>query len=400
MRLKLFLYSVSLLIFFICCTERHAYAASYSHKLGEISTKYEYNVTSANCVGFNVSQGFSQQVSANITLKYINGSYRYDVYLNYNLPDDGSSWEVTGSAFISAFVTAFTDSGRYIGTYSYYANLLIDTPGSYSGYSPKTATDAANTAKTAAEAAKASADIAAAAANYIRNSMLSVSGGIVQDASGTVLTAARAARDNAANAKTSLSVSGGIVQDASGTVLTAARAARDNAANAKTSADTAASRVWDSAEGKSAATLAKEAKNNTYKDGRTAAHWAANAALNSWYDPESKGVAQVAAEARDKANTAVQNTPVIISKVQGQGGTTCTTGTTFTASVAITPGSGISYSVTYTSKPAGSNPGYSVSGNNITFNNLTVAGAYAVTITATNTATGGSAQTGFTFFKL
>ena len=368
MRLKLFLYSVSLLIFFICCTERHAYAASYSHKLGEISTKYEYNVTSANCVGFNVSQGFSQQVSANITLKYINGSYRYDVYLNYNLPDDGSSWEVTGSAFISAFVTAFTDSGRYIGTYSYYANLLIDTPGSYSGYSPKTATDAANTAKTAAEAAKASADIAAAAANYIRNSMLSVSGGIVQDASGTV--------------------------------LTAARAARDNAANAKTSADTAASRVWDSAEGKSAATLAKEAKNNTYKDGRTAAHWAANAALNSWYDPESKGVAQVAAEARDKANTAVQNTPVIISKVQGQGGTTCTTGTTFTASVAITPGSGISYSVTYTSKPAGSNPGYSVSGNNITFNNLTVAGAYAVTITATNTATGGSAQTGFTFFKL
>ncbi|WP_041282925.1 hypothetical protein [Desulfofundulus kuznetsovii] len=71
-----------------------------------------------------------------------------------------------------------------------------------------------------------------------------------------------------------------------------------NAANAKTSADTAAARVWDSVESKSAAQLAKEARDK------------ANQALI--------------------AITNLQNSmaPMIL-KISGYNGATCTTGSTF-----------------------------------------------------------------------
>jgi len=58
----------------------------------------------------------------------------------------------------------------------------------------------ASSAYTAASNASSYASGALTAANYIRNTMLSTAGGIVQDGSGTVLAAARSANTSAGNA--------------------------------------------------------------------------------------------------------------------------------------------------------------------------------------------------------
>lgn len=90
--------------------------------------------------------------------------------------------------------------------------------------------------------------------------------------------------------------------------------------------------VWDSAEGKSAATLAKEARNK-----------ASTAASRVWDATESKSAATLAKEARDKANqalTEINNVKGIVNniqasvgpqilKVSGRNNATCTRTTSF-----------------------------------------------------------------------
>ncbi len=92
------------------------------------------------------------------------------------------------------------------------------------------------------------------------------------------------------------------------------------------------------------------------------------------------------------ATAATSNIVPVISSVTGQGGATCTTGTTFTANVAVSPSSSITYTVTGV-------PGYSASGNSITFTGLS-SGAYTAVITATYTPTGKTCSYPFTFFKI
>lgn len=105
-----------------------------------------------------------------------------------------------------------------------------------------------------------------------------------------------------------------------------------DATYAMISAELAAERAWDTSESKSAATLAKEARN------------AANSAVsNTWDSSESKSAATLAKEARDKANQAlteinnVKNTvnniqmsvgPQIL-RVSGRNSATCTKTSSF-----------------------------------------------------------------------
>jgi hypothetical protein len=96
--------------------------------------------------------------------------------------------------------------------------------------------------------------------------------------------------------------------------------------------------------------------------------------------------------ANQAATAATSNIIPVISSVVGQNGATCTTGTTFTANVAVSPSSSITYTVTGV-------PGYSASGNSITFTGLS-SGAYTAIITATYTPTGKTCTYPFTFFKI
>jgi hypothetical protein len=98
------------------------------------------------------------------------------------------------------------------------------------------------------------------------------------------------------------------------------------------------------------------------------------------------------------AMAASNNIAPAISTILGQGGATCTAGSTFTANIAVSPSSSVTYTAVI-SGPGGS-PGYTTSGNQITINTLTVSGAYTVTVTATYTPTGKACTYPFIFFKI
>jgi hypothetical protein len=163
-----------------------------------------------------------------------------------------------------------------------------------------------------------------------------------------------------------------------------------DAAN-QTTAQTAATQATNAASSASAAATnasnAYTAANNANANASTAATQATTAASNTTYGGQS-----AAYWANQAATAATSNIIPVISGVIGQNGATCTTGTTFTANVAVSPGSSIAYTVTGV-------PGYSASGNSITLTGLS-SGAYTATITATYTPTGKSCTYPFTFFKI
>ncbi|MDD4406364.1 MAG: hypothetical protein PHO36_16570, partial [Parabacteroides sp.] len=179
-----------------------------------------YHLTINQCIGYNITHNFSRSLEYSIASNY----------LYVTLPDDGSNW------FISVVLEYDTSEDGRIGS-GFQTN--VTTPGTFTGPSIKSATDAANNAasyastaatqataaNTAAQGAKTSADNAASYAsaantnaanassyaqsantntNTIINSYLSTANGIIQDASGTVLVAARGAKTSADNANSIL----------------------------------------------------------------------------------------------------------------------------------------------------------------------------------------------------
>ena len=183
--------------------------------------------------------------------------------------------------------------------------------------------------------------------------------------------------------------------NAANTAASNAATAATNAQNAYNAANTAASNASSaSSYASAAASSAASAANNTVYNSQSAAYWAntantnaSSAANNTTYSGNS--AAYWAYQANQSAASAV--VPAI-SSVTGQNGATCTTGSTFTANVAVSPASNISYTV------AGV-PGYAVSGNSITFTGLS-SGVYTASITATYTPSGKTAQRTFIFFKI
>lgn len=115
-------------------------------------------------------------------------------------------------------------------------------------------------------------------------------------------------------------------------------------------------------------TAARNAANNTWYNGQSAAYWAYLAAQNA--------------------------SPPTITKVQGQNGATCTAGSTFTVVISTAPSSGVQYRVTCGSFDSGW-----VSSNTITITSGIVSGANTATVQVKNAA-GAVAQTTFTFFKV
>ena len=95
--------------------------------------------------------------------------------------------------------------------------------------------------------------------------------------------------------------------------------AANAAIQARDAANAANSNAWSAYNAaNSAKASADSAAANTWRDGRSAAHWAEDAANNSWYGPEGKSVSQVAVEARDKAAqtlSAVNNLQTTVNNI-------------------------------------------------------------------------------------
>ena len=105
-------------------------------------------------------------------------------------------------------------------------------------------------------------------------------------------------------------------------------------------------------------------------------------------------------EPRPQQPLATTCLPVISKTSPGLGGATCTTGTTFTANVNVSPGSSITYTLNSITGSGGFTNTFGSSGNTVTISNLTVSGAYTVSFTATYTPSGKTAQGSFMFFKI
>lgn len=155
-----------------------------------------------------------------------------------------------------------------------------------------------------------------------------------------------------------------------GDLYSAADAARTAAVDAKNAANTAASRVWDSTEGKSAATLAKEARDK------------ANQAIT-----EINNVKSV-------VNNIQASIGPQILKISGLNGATCTRTTTFT--VVVQASGATQYRVKLDSGSWGS---WTAIGTPATISGISTTGAHTVYVEVQN-ASGATASGQMTFFKI
>ncbi|NPV89609.1 MAG: hypothetical protein HPY50_02380 [Firmicutes bacterium] len=139
------------------------------------------------------------------------------------------------------------------------------------------------------------------------------------------------------------------------------------------------------------------ADQNTVELARQAAVNASVSAQNAYTavydDVADKSVIDYVKAIEQKVNNASSN--VSITKVQGQGGATCTSTSSFTAVVSVSPETGATLTATCTGP---SSPSVVVSGNKVTFSGLNSPGAYTATIRATIGTTTSSYS--HTFFRI
>lgn len=172
-----------------------ARAASYSIYIGEGYAgygRYSYSTAAINVAGFNISQGFSQQIPAHVSSTYSSGNGgRYRFYLNYTLPDDGSTWKIAGGVSIAQVSSPIepSDPTSILGYIFYKIDAANTTPGNYTGVSIGQAVSAANAAKSAADAAGLNSLNAYNSVKDANGNTITA----VRDAGGTVLQASREA---------------------------------------------------------------------------------------------------------------------------------------------------------------------------------------------------------------
>ena len=118
--------------------------------------------------GYNQTHGIIKLLETTITT-FDNRAYSR---INYTVPDDGSTWIVTGAIIAYEWRTSVIDGDSEKMLNRVLKTSFQDTHttgGSFTGASPKTATDAANSASVAANQARTSANTAATAAAEARD---------------------------------------------------------------------------------------------------------------------------------------------------------------------------------------------------------------------------------------
>lgn len=195
-------------------------AATYSYT-SNLRSNYVYGGRLgwpvATVFGYNRTHGITRMLKSWITTT--GPSYDY-IIVNYEVPDDGSTWYVTGS--IVSYITATdyvanTDIRLWDDLGRDQFEAVHTTGGSFTGPSSKTATDAASLASSSASVAASNAASAMSAASAASSSAASAHAA-VSNASGNTITA---------------------VRDAGGTVLSEARQAKVNAQTASANAQNA-----------------------------------------------------------------------------------------------------------------------------------------------------------------
>lgn len=185
------LYSIlifSLLCFCALIMPKNVFAATYTYNSNLRAESYANNYY-GNAWGYVIGHNTTQGITSNLSyeLVKVGGGSNAKWTMNYFVPDDGCTWKVDGRIYTTVWTTVSDGTdGTYIiptgvGSDSF-SNTHITT-GSFTGTSPKTATDAANlaatnasnaatasnNAKSAADAAKISADTAASRAQTTIN---------------------------------------------------------------------------------------------------------------------------------------------------------------------------------------------------------------------------------------
>lgn len=204
---------------------------------------YSNRDVSVSVVGHNVTHGVTKELSYTLTPNWWNGTWG----INYIVPDDGCTWNINGTIYTKMWINDgnYLSAPRDICSESFTATHT--TAGSFSGPSAKTATDAAN----------------AAAGNTSYNGQSAGYWSYYAYAN------ANSANINASNAATYSSWANSNASAAASNTSYSGQSAGywsysgyNQAASANTNAANAASWTWDSSTSKSAATLAREARDS------------------------------------------------------------------------------------------------------------------------------------------
>ncbi|KJS64258.1 MAG: hypothetical protein JL50_21650 [Peptococcaceae bacterium BICA1-7] len=193
---KLIILHICLIAFI--CLPTISQAATYSYDTGIIAYElFEYNnPLSVQITGFNRTNAVTQALAYSLST-YNAGGEKWRI--NYVVPDDGSTWNVTGvitSYYIRQYDGISAGSYGLLGIGNSTFTATHTTGGTYVGASIGAATTAANTAANNAGAAAANSLNAYNAVSSANGNAITA----VRDGSGTVLSEARQAKTNSQNA--------------------------------------------------------------------------------------------------------------------------------------------------------------------------------------------------------
>lgn len=202
-------------IVYMTCVPSISQAATYSYDTGIVAqtNPYWFDDLSVQIIGFNKTHAITKMLDYNLITYSYSGKSLWRI--NYVVPDDGSTWDVTGVYIQYQNRQNYTYDDDTSGLKRVYAKTFTathTTSGTYTGASIGTAVNAANAAKSSADTAASNAATASTAANTAStralnayNSVYNANGNTitaVRDGSGTVLSEARQAKTNASNAGT------------------------------------------------------------------------------------------------------------------------------------------------------------------------------------------------------
>lgn len=356
-----------------------AEAAEYEYTINPMLGTYQLRQWDIVIFGRNITQGFV------CNLPYTIEGYPFRI--KYVLPDDGSTWQVIGS------VVDINQSNAESKLFTTWVN----TPGSYSGYSPRTATDSANNAANIAQDGRNWAVNAYYAgidardwaynATVAGNNAASIAEGArvwaynATDAANRAQDRAIEARDWAINAYYA-------GNDGRNWAVEAANRASNATNAANNAADWARDAAYNAGDAARAALDAENSASNAFLIAYDAYDAAYDAANNTTYNGES------AAYWAYQASTIVPE----IQSVKGVNDATCTTTSTYSANVTISPGDDVTYTLDSIAGPGTAN--FSSNGNTLTVSSIRSSGAYTVNFTATYAPSGKTSKGSFTFFKI
>lgn len=182
-RIRLSIMLLVFTIFGVAIAITPAHAATYSQLMGTGRPEL-YQYCPMQVSGYNITQGFSQVLPSSYS--FSGGGDDRQHFINFTLPNDGSTWAVVGMYSLTTHTFDPLNGGYSTATTYGTFNQTITTPGTFTGVSIGQAVNAANSASTYASQAKTSADNASAQA-AAANTAATNAASNTEDAEGTAI---------------------------------------------------------------------------------------------------------------------------------------------------------------------------------------------------------------------